>query len=441
MGTPVHCLNRGVLALAASLVGLVLDELPDARIALLLGTRYKTPFRVRVGGTVREIPVVNYRLSARSNPREHLACILPLSLVYRLIPISALRRAIRRAIPWIREIAEADFVGDIRGGDSFSDIYGMYPFLEGFGAVLAVILVRGEIVLLPQTYGPFSSRTARAIARWIFKHSATIMARDRQSDAVLGPLLGDRCREVVYCPDVAFALQAERPRQFAASGLASREPGGVIVGLNVNGMIYSRSHTRNNMFGLKMNYESLLPELIRALLQVQGIELLLVPHTYGWQGIDSDSDASMKVRDALPIELQRRIRLVTADYDQHELKGIIGTCDFFIGSRMHACIAALSQSIPCVGIAYSHKFKGVFDSVGMADWVVDGRTVDNPTAVKRVMSLYHDRDEARKILRTRVEQVRGQLRLTFARLLSATVHGRATATVPAPVLAARRPSG
>src|SRR5258708_5893414 len=105
MGTPIHCLNRGVLALAASLVGLVLEECPDAQISLLLGPRDKTPFRVRFSGTLREIPVVNYRLSLRSSLRDHLFCILLLSVFYRLIPISALRSAIRRAIPWIRTVA------------------------------------------------------------------------------------------------------------------------------------------------------------------------------------------------------------------------------------------------------------------------------------------------------------------------------------------------
>jgi polysaccharide pyruvyl transferase WcaK-like protein len=391
----------------------------------------KTPFHVKFAGTTREVPVVNYRLSPRSSLRDHLFCILLLSLVYRLIPIAALRAAIKRAIPWIRAVAEADLVGDIRGGDSFSDIYGTYRFLEGCAPVIAVIFVRGEIILLPQTYGPFGSRIAKTMARWIIQHSSTILARDRQSVEVLGPLVGDRCHQVEYCPDVAFALQAERPSEFAANPPLRRGNGAVVVGINVNGLMYNGGHTRNNMFGLKMNYRTLLPELLLALLQEPAIELLLVPHTYGTPGtvdcdahVESDSPAALKVRDALPKQLHHRIHLVTADYDQHELKGIIGTCDFFIGSRMHACIAALSQSIPCVGIAYSHKFKGVFDSVGLADWVVDGRDVDNATVVKRILSFYQDRGMAREILRTRVEQARGQLRESFERLLSARAQDR-----------------
>jgi polysaccharide pyruvyl transferase WcaK-like protein len=367
----------------------------------------------------RDIPVVNYRLSFRSHPREHLFCIVLFSLLYHLIPIAAFRSLIKRAIPWIRAVAEADFVGDIRGGDSFSDIYGMFPFLEAFGSILAVILVRGEIVQLPQTYGPFSRRASRAIARWILSRSSSILARDISSAKVLAPLLGIRSQDIIYCPDVAFILRADSPRGFATSG-SRGQAAKITVGVNISGMMFNAGYCTKRNFGLTLDYRALIPELLIALLADSAVQVLLVPHTYGWVGSDSDSEGALRALDVLPRAVHSRVNVITANHDQHELKGIIGTCDFFIGSRMHACIAALSQAIPCVGIAYSHKFKGVFDSVGMADWVVDGRTTDNRTAVAKVMSLYQKKDIARPILHVRVKQAQAQLRNTFAQLLHAT---------------------
>ena len=38
-------------------------------------------------------------------------------------------------------------------------------------------------------------------------------------------------------------------------------------------------------------------------------------------------------------------------YSASEIKQIIGQCDFFIGTKMHACIAAWSQAVPTVAIA------------------------------------------------------------------------------------------
>ena len=84
---------------------------------------------------------------------------------------------------------------------------------------------------------------------------------------------------------------------------------------------------------------------------------------------------------------------------------------------MHACIAALSQGIPCVGIAYSRKFHGVFETVGMQDWVVDARTATDEAAVARVLELYRQRDEVRASLAERAETARVELRAVFRRLV------------------------
>ena len=54
-----------------------------------------------------------------------------------------------------------------------------------------------------------------------------------------------------------------------------------------------------------------------------------------------------------------------------QTKYVIGLCDVFVGARMHACIAALSQGIPAIGIAYSRKFAGVFETFGVEALVFD----------------------------------------------------------------------
>jgi colanic acid/amylovoran biosynthesis protein len=180
------------------------------------------------------------------------------------------------------------------------------------------------------------------------------------------------------------------------------------------------------MFALKMDYRVLLPELLMALLQAQPHNILLIPHTYSTLStVENDLEISIKVRDALPVESRNRIHVVTGNYNQYELKGIIGMCSFFIGSRMHACIAALSQSIPCVGIAYSRKFAGVFDSVGMIDWVISGQTMDNAAAVKQILTLFQNRESAHKVLQIQVEQAREKIREVFAKLLSSTLEEKA----------------
>ena len=134
--------------------------------------------------------------------------------------------------------------------------------------------------------------------------------------------------------------------------------------------------------------------------------------------MESDPEACRRVRGVLPRELQGRVRIVTGEYDSHEIKGVIGQCDFFIGSRMHACIAALSQGVPCVGVAYSMKFAGVFETVGMQEWVVDGRSVATDAAVARVLELYRDCEAVRSGLKVQAQVARERLAEIFHTLLS-----------------------
>ena len=51
-------------------------------------------------------------------------------------------------------------------------------------------------------------------------------------------------------------------------------------------------------------------------------------------------------------------------------KALLSISDLVVSGRMHAAIAALSQGIPAVGIAYQDKFEGVFAQVGQQDCLV-----------------------------------------------------------------------
>lgn len=414
LGVSVSSRNQGVQALGASLVNLCCRFSKGAEINLLAGNARAEVISYRVAGGARlEVPVVNFRLSPKSTRNEHLAWILLMSLAYRFIPHPRVRRAICNSTPWIASLERSSFAGDIRGGDSFSDIYGIKRFIIGFIPAWSVLLVKGTMVQFPQTYGPFKSSLARRMACYLLKRSSLVIARDKASRKVAQELLGST-GEVLLSPDVAFSLEIDRPEHPELDPpLTGPAPAG-IIGLNVNGLMYHGGYNRANMFGLKMDYPAFLKQLLLTLLDEQPHEVWLIPHTYAGKGdVESDPDASRKLRDSIPAGLRGRVRIVTGEYDQHAIKGVIGMCDFFIGSRMHSCIAALSQGIPCVGVAYSMKFRGVFESVGMEDWVVDGRETGDDEAVGRIIGLYQNRGEVRNSLGRNADAARECLEVVF----------------------------
>ncbi len=421
MGASFETGNQGVSALAASLAGLVRKVKPDASICFFIGSRQQGFGEVNISGEKIKYRVQNYRLSPRASLQDHLIWIFALACLQRILPSRGLRARITASNPCLKTLYEMDFVGDIHGGDSFSDIYGLKRLLFSVAIPDFIALLLGKkLVLFPQTYGPYRSSAAKAIARFIVKRAKYVLSRDEAGINQIRDLVGNAYGErIFFCPDVAFSMPPKSPSRVAISPPLSKGTSRPkIVGFNINGLVYHGGYNRNNMFELRYDYRSFVHKLARRILKVTNFDVLLVPHTFAPNGhVESDPAACKAVFVSIPDEFRERVHMVTEEYDQSEIKGIIGLCDFFIGSRMHACIAALSQSIPTIGIAYSQKFKGVFGSVGLDDMVLDARLLDEEKTMTRVLELLQD-TRRHEELRDKVAKAKQVLENVFRQILS-----------------------
>lgn len=435
MGAALDTGNMGVSALGTSLVTLTLGQQPDARIFFFVGRREEDPYHVLIEGRQLRIPVVNFRLSPKARPGEHLFSLLLMAATFRMAPFPGLRKALLDRNPRLRAIAEARFVGDIRGGDSFSDIYGLGRMITGSLPSVIALLLEKDLVLLPQTYGPYRSRTAQRLARFILRRAKIIISRDKEGLQVVTDLLGGAPPDarLRFCPDVAFALESKSPDPVPVQPVLG--PGHTVptIGLNVSGLLYNGGFTKDNMFGLAFDYRRFARNLAEKILSETDARLLLVPHTFAPKGnVESDPDACDDLFRSFAPRYPERVHIVTEECGPSGIKGIIGLCDFFIGSRMHACIGALSQGIPTVGVAYSRKFKGVFDSVGVGHLIVDARNGSVEQAIEAVLSAYRRLTEEKRVLRERAGTARELLRRTFCELLRGPSQEKTTAGVHGP---------
>ena len=234
---------------------------------------------------------------------------------------------------------------------------------------------------------------------------------------------------VRFCPDVAFTLDAIppdcidiKPPLMDASNLD-------IIGINISGLLYSGGYTKNNMFGLKNDYKVIIDKVVRDLLEYTTAKILFVPHVFGPVGLDDDSfdclendiDACHVIMESLISDSKKRLHIVNDIYDQSEIKYIIGKCDFFVGSRMHSCIAALSQGIPAIAIAYSDKFVGVFGSIGLEEQVLDARCLDNEEISDRIIKQYEKRNSKINYLAKQIYSIRNRLNDTFKEICSIAI--------------------
>ena len=133
--------------------------------------------------------------------------------------------------------------------------------------------------------------------------------------------------------------------------------------------------------------------------------------------LESDPAACAAIYEELQKQYGDKLKVIQGEYNQSEIKYLIGRCDFFLGSRMHACIAALSQCIPTLGLAYSKKFYGVLGSIGAEKMVIDLRERDLDEVMRLVDSAYSVRGKSRTDLASRMPMVKQTVWDLFARVL------------------------
>ncbi len=402
--------NMGVSALAESSIKIILNRWPDAEI-VLPGDYKSQQHCLSLAG--KEICIRNFPLSVSKNIflPYHFLRFTFYGLLARILPSSGFKDTLMKRNPYFKELFGIDLVVDITGGDSFSDIYGFRRFFLGFLCKWLIIFLRKKLILLPQTYGPFKRPITKMMARYIVTHADLVYSRDRTGVEYIKNLLNNHTDngKVRFVPDVAFVLDARKPEHLKIDSLIERRTKEtVVVGFNISGLLFNGGYTRDNMFGLKISYSSLVYEIIDLFIQHENVVVILIPHVFppiGYE-VESDSIACVKVYESIKGKYKNRIFLPQGEFSHNEVKYIIGLCDFFIGSRMHSCIAAMSQCIPTVGVAYSRKFQGVFESLDLGDNVANARSCDEREILKKIKTVFENKDQVRKHLVSVIPQVK-----------------------------------
>ncbi len=395
--------NLGVSALADASIKLLLERWPGSKV-ILSGSGYEPEVgKVSIGGEYKEVINIPVRFSKNIFHPCHFLRFL----FYGILKKAGFKTA---GNTYFKVLIDCEFVCDITGGDSFSDIYGFKRFFLGFLKKWLFVFLGKDLIMLPQTYGPFKKRITRKMAAYILNRTKHIYSRDKVGVHCVHQLLkGEGTDKVQLCPDVAFVLDSRVWDDKSVEAIdAAKKNGKTIVGLNINGLLYNGGYTQDNMFSLAVDYPKLIKQIIDFFLDKDNIILVLVPHVFPGKNLSVESDpvACRAVYDSLTKQQQKKVFLPTAAPDQEQVKYLIGKCDFFVGSRMHACIAALSQYIPAVGIAYSDKFIGVFETVGLGDCVVNMRTDSPQQVLDHIKQAFKDEKTIQEHLHTCIPQTR-----------------------------------
>lgn len=363
--------NRGCVALSYTSIYLIDKILSDAGIDYTLylpdsGWEELGEYTIDVAG--KTIQYYNIK---------HLSTISPRGVLKQIVKY-------KDYLPSLKIYRKADFILDIGQGDSFADIYGKNRFD-------AINLIHKEAVrfqkpycLLPQTIGPFKDFKIRKQAIKAITNADIVMTRDKQSYDYAKEIAPKQSKLKEYI-DVAFFLPYKR-MQF--------DKDYIHVGLNISALLWNGGYTRDNQFGLKDDYQSLVRSIISFFLKLPNVKLHLIPHVVGGERhIENDY--------AVSFDLQKEFKnpnliLSPLFLSPVDAKDYISGMDFFMGARMHSTIAAFSSGVPVVPMAYSRKFNGLFISTLSYNHFVDLKTDTNDTVLAKIKEAFENRNSLKE---------------------------------------------
>jgi colanic acid/amylovoran biosynthesis protein len=320
----VQFVNKGAALMLEAIRDRLRRALPEAEIALTPGVNAPFQSIAKFGAW--------HRFSAPGAPLDLDA------LSYRL-PQRA--RGLMRRYGIVTE-SDVDAVLDA-SGFAYGVAWG-HAALAGTARELTRLARHGKpYVFLPQAFGPFDDSAAtRRFARALDSAALVCVrdARSREHLASIAPTLGERLAVV---PDVTIGF-AGSSESAARHGVDART---ALIVPNVH-----MQDERNPDAAWRRGYLPLLTALARHLAG-RGFAVRIVNHA-------GTADAALcaalaEATGSCP---------VISEPDPLALKGVLGGAGLVVSSRYHGCVNALSQAVPCLGTAWSHKYAALFDDFG-----------------------------------------------------------------------------
>jgi colanic acid/amylovoran biosynthesis protein len=240
------------------------------------------------------------------------------------------------------------------------------------------VLLGKPVYLYAQSIGPFTSSMQAWLVRWALSKVRLVEFREHIS----GRLLDE--------------WRLPTPTRAAADGaflVPARPP---TYDLDIRG------HGQKNTVGMTVrkwyrdlreqeSYERTMAAFVEWLSKEREVKVVLLPQVTFAQGNDDDRVAARDVMALL--DRQDQVRVVADELSTGEIKWLCGQMDFFVGTRMHSNIFALSLGVPTLAISYQHKTEGIMATLGLGDFVVPISAISLDFLKERFDDLVHRRRE------------------------------------------------
>lgn len=279
------------------------------------------------------------------------------------------RAALRVLMPHVfRILKDVDTVVIAGGGYMYSSKrrlnFSLYQSLVSIRLGHAAV---GATLMMPQSIGPVTREIDRRLIEWSLKYTTPVV-RERLSLAASARMPRLNAREV---DDVAFY------RQSSGSSAQVREVCRIVV------MDWRWSTSSDDAA-----FEAYVQALVDVATGVHalGLEVVLGGHS----SIPEHKQDDLLVARLISARL-RVPHLVDTNTDVAHLYQAYAATRVVIGTRLHACIMAVSVGTPAISLQYQEKSSGVLGRLGMQDLVHRVDAIDSALLIRQVREVAQTR--------------------------------------------------
>lgn len=388
--------NNGVMAMAVALYSKIKEKEPGVNMTVVLDNPYnakKDCSRFAKYG----VPTMRSSLgNALYKYRFFYPVIGAIWLLIQCLPKSLFQQK-------GFDLRRTDVVVSLCGEDFFSDNWGWPMCFHTLFQFLAAQFNGVSFVVLAQTFGPFERGWSRWIAKYCLCRARLVTARDIESFELIRKL--GAVNNSYLVSDLAFMLEPDLFKDVCIAhdelrGLEGQKFIGVSVSELFGRSVFEYIPDRNDRLNV---FTQELAKVLDNLVEKYDFQIVFVPHVV----MKNNDDRCAARNVANLMKRKNKIKILHEEYNASEIKAVIQKASLFIGCRMHALIAAVSQSVPTLALAYSPKTIGVFRKGLQYPYVMDIRDMSSDLFVSEMLKncsrLISETSEVQKFLKIQLD--------------------------------------
>ncbi|MBD3207966.1 MAG: hypothetical protein GF370_00745 [Candidatus Nealsonbacteria bacterium] len=260
----------------------------------------------------------------------------------------------------LKQISSCNFLIGANGY-CFHNTNGIKSIIFSLSRPLFSFLLKKRVYLFPQSFGPFESKCRRFLYRFVFPKIDKIYVRGEESEENLSQIIE---RELIICPDMAFLFDV--PERYYQKNRLNNKTDLKKIGIVPNIKLKKKDK----------NYIDRLAELVSDMANCDTCKIFLIPHEIK-KGKFDDLSVCEQIYESLNEEKKEKVITIGNEkYSAYDYKAIIGQLDVVIASRFHSAVAALSQEVPTITLAWSFKYKELMSWFGLENYNIDFNNFD-----------------------------------------------------------------